>query len=215
VDPTIAAPVEPTGALRPAGQPGAAAPRRRGRPRDPEADVRILDAAAQLILERGYDSMTVDEVAARAHVGKATVYRRWARKEDLAVAAMSQLYDAEMALPDTGSIRDDLRSAYTNVLTFANSELGHAYLRTTIAESVRDPRIAALYRAATERVEARAAAVFQRAIARGELRPDVDLGWATQWLGGLLAARVITGRALPRVEDVDLLVDMTLNGLRA
>jgi AcrR family transcriptional regulator len=215
VEPTIVAPVEPTGATRSGAQPAPAAPRRRGRPRDPEADVRILDAAAQLILERGYDSMTVDEVAARAHVGKATVYRRWARKEDLAVAAMSQLYDAEMALPDTGSIRDDLRAAYTNILTFANSELGHAYLRTTIAESVRDPRIAALYRAATERVEAKAAAVFQRAIARGELRPDVELSWATQWLGGLLATRVITGRALPRVEDAEVLVDMTLNGLTA
>jgi AcrR family transcriptional regulator len=215
VEPTIVAPVEPAGVTRSGDEPAPAAPRRRGRPRDPEADVRILDAAAQLILERGYDSMTVDEVAARAHVGKATVYRRWARKEDLAVAAMSQLYDTEMALPDTGVIRDDLRTAYTNILTFANSELGHAYLRTTIAESVRDPRIAALYRAASERVEARAAAVLQRAIARGELRPDIDLAWATQWLGGLLATRMITGRSLPRVDEVDVLVDMTLKGLGA
>ena len=70
--------------------------RKRGRPRDPEADGRILAAASSLILLRGFDSMTVDEVATNAGVGKATVYRRWARKEDLAVAAMEQLYRDEM-----------------------------------------------------------------------------------------------------------------------
>jgi len=213
---------EVTGAPPEPGRDGhAAAPtteptrRRRGRPRDPDADVRILDAAAALILARGYDAMTVDEVAAKARVGKATVYRRWARKEDLAVAAMSQLYDAEMSMPDTGSIREDLRTAYKNVLTFASSEAGRAYLRTTIAESVRDPRIAALYRAASERIEGHAAAVMQRAITRGELRADADLEWATQWLGGLLAMRMVTGRPLPGPEDADALVEVTLRGIGA
>src|SRR4051794_6325180 len=61
--------------------------RKRGRPRDPQADGRILAAASSLILMRGFESMTVDEVASNAGVGKATVYRRWSRKEDLAVAA--------------------------------------------------------------------------------------------------------------------------------
>jgi AcrR family transcriptional regulator len=215
VDQTMVAPLGPEGETRTTAPSAESVPRRRGRPRDPEADVRILDAAAELILERGYDAMTVDEVAARARVGKATVYRRWARKEDLAVAAMSQLYDAEMALPETGSIRDDLRAAYTNVLTFANSEAGLAYLRTTVAESVRDPRIAALYRVASERVEANAAAVMERAIERGELRPDTDLAWATQWLGGLLAMRLITGRPMPAPEEADGLVDQVLNGIGA
>ena len=160
----------------PAGLPPGVAPepvpvrRKRGRPRDPEADRRILDAAAALILAHGFDNMTVDDVAARAHVGKATVYRRWAKKEDLAVAAMGQLYDAQMPTPDTGSIEGDLREAFAKVLAFANSEQGSAYIRTCIAESVRDPRIAALYRAANDRAEDSARMMFQRAIARGEVR---------------------------------------------
>ena len=83
--------------------------RKRGRPRDPEADDRILAAASALILLRGFDSMTVDEVAARAGVGKATVYRRWAAKEDLAVAAMEQLYRDEM--PPAGHRVDPQRPA--------------------------------------------------------------------------------------------------------
>ncbi len=189
--------------------------RRRGRPRDPEADVRILNAAADLILAHGFDAMTVDAVAASARVGKATVYRRWARKEDLAVAAMERLYNTEMPLPDTGSIRTDLEQAYASVLAFANSPMGAAYLRTTIAESVRDPRISALYRNASERVEAQAMAMFERAITRGELRPDIDTRWAVQWLTGLLSVSVITNRPLPREDEAPLLVRMMLEGVRA
>ena len=63
--------------------PAPEARRKRGRPRDPEADGRILAAASSLILRRGFDNMTVDEVASTAGVGKATVYRRWARKEEV------------------------------------------------------------------------------------------------------------------------------------
>src|SRR3954467_3684998 len=121
--------------------------------RGPETDGRITTAAAQLMLERGFDRTTVDDVAARAGVGKATVYRRWPSKEDLAVAAMETLYSTEMPEPDTGSIETDLAESYRAVLLFVNTPEGEAFLRTSIAESVRDDRIAALYRASTERRE--------------------------------------------------------------
>src|SRR3954454_5591228 len=100
------------------------APRRKGRPRDASADDRILAAAAQLILTRGFDNMTVDEVAAKARAGKATVYRRWAGKEDLAFAALEQLYSTELPMPDTGSIRGDLREAFRQGLEFGGDETG-------------------------------------------------------------------------------------------
>ena len=167
--------------------------RKRGRPRDPQADGRILAAASALILVRGFDSMTVDEVASTAGVGKATVYRRWARKEDLAVAAMEQLYRDEMPSPDTGSIRGDLRAMFTSVLNFVNSPTGTDYVRTTIKESMRDERIAALYREANERAEQNAVPVFERAISRGEVRPDIPMSAAVQLLGAVVCMRAITG----------------------
>lgn len=189
--------------------------RGRGRPRDPATDERITRAAAELMLERGFDKTTVDEVAARAGVGKATVYRRWPSKEDLAVAAMESLYSAEMPEPDTGSIVTDLRQSYLAALSFVNSPEGASYLRMSIAESIRDERIAALYRASTERREERSRQTFERAIARGEVRPDIDLDSVVQWLGGLIAVRAITGRPMPSVEDVDSLVEFTLRGVLA
>jgi AcrR family transcriptional regulator len=194
--------------------PGSTQVRRgRGRPRDPGTDDRITTAAAELLLQRGFDRTTVDDVAARAGVGKATVYRRWPSKEDLAVAAMETLYSSEMPEPDTGSIRTDLATSYRAVLTFVNTPEGEAYLRTSIAESVRDGRIAALYRSSTERREQQSRATFEKAIARGEVRPDIDVDAAVQWLGGLLAIRAITHRPMPSVDDADVLVEFTLRGI--
>ena len=189
--------------------------RGRGRPRNPETDQKITAAAAELMLHRGFDKMTVDDVAARAGVGKATVYRRWPSKEDLAVAAMAQIYSMELPDPDTGSIRTDLRESFRNVLGFVNSPEGESYIRMSMAESIRDPRIAALYRASTERAEESAARMYERAIERGEVRADIDVPMVVQWLGGLIGARAITHRPLPQVEDVDALVEFTLRGILA
>jgi AcrR family transcriptional regulator len=165
------------------------------------------------MLQRGFDRTTVDDVAARAGVGKATVYRRWPSKEDLAVAAMETLYSTEMPEPDTGSIETDLAESYRSALAFVNTPEGAAFLRTSIAESVRDGRIAALYRATTERREAHSRTTFERAIARGEVRPDIDVDSAVQWLGGLLAVRAITHRPMPTVDDAEALVQFTLRGV--
>lgn len=186
--------------------------RGRGRPRDPKTDERIIEAAAALLRKRGFERMTVDDVAAQAGVGKATVYRRWPSKDDLAVAAMERLYSVEMPHPDTGSIVTDLTESYKAVVSFVGSPEGSAYLKMSIAESVRDERIAALYRTATERTESQARQMYERAIKRGELRADIDLDCCVQWLGGVIAARAITNRPLPTLEDVPHLVQLTLRG---
>jgi len=189
--------------------------RRRGRPRDPATDEHIVEAAADLMLSRGFDKMTVDDVATRAGVGKATVYRRWPSKEDLAVAAMDRVYGVDVTAPDTGSVEGDLRQSYRDVLAAVNTPAGRDLLRASITESLRDERIAGLYRDASERRETQARQTFERAIARGELRRDADLEVLAQWLSGLLAFRVITHRELPTEADVDGLVDLTLRGARA
>lgn len=191
------------------------APRRKGRPRDASADERILAAAAELILTRGFDNMTVDEVAARARAGKATVYRRWAGKEDLAFAALEQLYSTELPVPDTGSIREDLRAAFAQALEFGGSETGRAYLRMTMSESLRDRRVGSLYTAAFEGQEAAARAMFERGIARGELRPDFRMDLAINWFAGLLVLYAVIERPLPQPGEADELIDFLLEGIAA
>lgn len=191
------------------------APRRKGRPRDASADERILAAAAQLILTRGFDNMTVDEVAATAKAGKATVYRRWAGKEDLAFAALEQLYNTQLPVPDTGSLREDLRTATRQALEFSASETGRAYLRMTVAESLRDRRVGALYTAAFEGQEAAAREMFQRGIDRGELRPDFRMDIAVDWFAGLMILYAVIDRAVPSPDEADELIDFMLEGIVA
>jgi len=157
--------------------------------------------------------MTVDEVANEAGVGKATIYRRWPSKDDLAVAAMHSLYATEFPEVDTGSLRGDVTESFRLVLAWIGSPEGAAYLNMSIKESMRDDRIAGLYRVATERAEESARRMYLRAAARGELRDDVDLNYPVQWLGGLLAARAITGRSFPTEDEVPELVEFTLRGI--
>jgi AcrR family transcriptional regulator len=190
-------------------------PRRKGRPRDATADDRILAAAAELILKHGYDNMTVDEVAATAKAGKATVYRRWAGKEDLAFAALEQLYSTQLPQPDTGNLREDLRQAFSQALEFASSDDGKRYLRMTIAESLRDDRLGALYTAAHLSQEAEARKMFERGIARGELRADIRIDFAVSWITGLLVLNSAIDKPQPSVDEVDEMIDFLLRGIGA
>ncbi len=188
---------------------------RRGRPRDTSADKRIRRAAEELLLERGYDKMTVDDVAERAGVGKATVYRRYATKEAMALAAMYELFAIDLPAPDTGSLREDLTQMYQDTLDFVTSPPGQAFVRLAVSESCRDPRIAEAYRAMLNRRLDGGRVVFERAIARGELRPDVDLDVLGEWLLGLIVLRsVVRGQNLGPA-DVPGLLDMTLYGVHA
>jgi AcrR family transcriptional regulator len=191
------------------------APRRKGRPRDTSADERILAAAAELILTRGFDNMTVDEVAAKARAGKATVYRRWAGKEDLAFAALEQLYTTQLPIPDTGTLRGDLLAATRQALEFAGSETGRAYVRMTVGESLRDRRVGALYTSAFEGQEKAVRQLFQRGIDRGELRPDFRMDVAANWLAGLMILYAIIERPMPSPDEAEELVDFVLEGIGA
>jgi len=195
----------------PPGEPEA--PRRKGRPRDSSADERILAAAAELILTRGFDNMTVDEVASMAKAGKATVYRRWAGKEDLAFAALEQLYSTQLPIPDTGNVRADLVIATRMALEFSASETGRAYMRMTCAESLRDRRIGALYTSAFEAQEEAARTMLQRGIDRGELRPDFRMDMAVDWFAGLMILYAIIERDVPSPDEADQLVDFMFSGI--
>ncbi|PZF83251.1 TetR/AcrR family transcriptional regulator [Jiangella anatolica] len=188
---------------------------RRGRPRDPEADRRIREAAAGLLLERGVDGMTVDAVAERAGVGKATLYRRWASKDELALAAAETLFALEVRVPDTGTLLGDLTEVYTDILRLAGSDDGRAFFRLAATEAGRDPRVGELYRASLATRLAESGAVFDRAIDRGELPPDADRQLMFDWFAGVIVLRILTNVALPRPEDAETLARTTIYGFGA
>ncbi|WP_028049031.1 TetR/AcrR family transcriptional regulator [Cellulomonas sp. URHD0024] len=149
--------------------------RRPGRRRDESKDDAILEAARELLVERGFDGMTMDAVADRAGAGKATVYRRWPSKVQLTVEAvvcsrgMSATVDE---IPDTGSLRGDLLA-----VRFGRPTDDATELMSGIMSAVREnPEVAAVFHEQFVRSRVRLMrGLLERAQARGELRPDVDL----------------------------------------
>ncbi|MDX2967967.1 TetR/AcrR family transcriptional regulator [Kribbella solani] len=187
---------------------------RRGRPRDPEAEPRIRRYAVQLLLERGFDGMTVDDVAEAAGVGKATIYRRWASKELLANDALADLFDLEIPDPDTGSIAGDLRQVYRVALAFVNTDQGRAMIRLAVSEANRDERSARIYRTLLEHRIAQTRDTLERARARGEpVKDTADPVLMVEWLAGVFVVRALTGQPMPTPDEAERLAEVTLRAI--
>ena len=160
-----------------------------GRKRDPTRDPEILGATLEMLAETGYDGMTIDMVAARAKAGKATVYRRWASKSELVIDAVACMKTADIdfdALPDTGTLRGDL-VAMIKPHSMQDGAKKLQVMAGVISMLSRHPELADAATAAIVEPRAKANRVFfARAIKRGEIPADVDVGLLSQ-LGGAMA----------------------------
>lgn len=151
-----------------------AEPARRGRRRDPSRDAVILDAALDVLAESGYAGMTTDVVAMRAGVGKATMYRRWASKADLALDAVARLnaQSTDFAdLPDTGSLAGDLHAVIGSE-TDADDDRRLRIMAGLTPMLAEDARLAT---AISEPWTTANAVFLRRAIDRGEIAADTDV----------------------------------------
>jgi AcrR family transcriptional regulator len=188
----------------------------RGRPRSQQAHKAILDAAAALLLERGLAAVSMDAVAERAGVSKATIYRWWPTKEALALDALYTEWTAVRPFPrDTGSLRGDLLAL---LRPWAKQAGGRPYGRVVTAlltEAQSDPVFAAEYRQRfVEPRRDQARALFQRAVERGEVGADTKVDVALDLLYGPLYHRLLHGHAPLTDRFVRDVVDMALDGIQ-
>jgi AcrR family transcriptional regulator len=162
------------------------------RRRNKAARTAILRAAAELLDRRGFRRVTIEGIAARAGVGKATIYRWWPSKAAVVMDAVLQAASPRIAFPDTGSAREDVRRQLALVIDFyIHTKTGRG-IRALIAESQHDPSLAESLRdrfIASRRADA--TAVFARGIERGELRADLDVGVAIDALYGAIYYRLL------------------------
>jgi AcrR family transcriptional regulator len=171
-------------------------PRRMGRPREARADRAIRTAALELMAEHGVPALRVDDVARRAGVGKATIYRRYRSKDELVTVAVGALVDERIEVPDTGSPREDLLVLMREAVELYGGGTLAARLMPSIVEEIsRNGELAAIAR--DRFLTGRRAAlrvVFERGIERGDLRRDLDVDFALDVLAGPLFYRLlITG----------------------
>ena len=148
-----------------------AAPLPPGRPRDPELDRRIAQAALDVFGEAGWAGFAMETVARRAGVGKASLYLRWSGKEALLTDAVTVRF-RQVADADTGTLRGDLTELAAQMLDLYAGRSSRAALRLSL-EAELIPGVAEYYAGLRRSAVLAARAIVRRAVERGELTPDV------------------------------------------
>jgi AcrR family transcriptional regulator len=187
--------------------------RQPGRPRSTAADEAIVGATLGLLLEHGYRGLTMEQVRARAGVGKATLYRRYGSKEELVADAVRHL-NQEIPVPDTGSVRGDLLAVASAVLAAADRVGVATFVPRMLADVAGDPEMHAIfYENLVAPRRAMMAEVLRRGLERGALREDLDVELAVDLFAGPWVYRLlISGGALPEIGPEGL-VDLVLGGI--
>ena len=189
------------------------AARRPGRPRSERAEQSIIEATLAALAERGIDGVHCEDVAARAGVGKATLYRRWGGKEDLLIAAFAAMKHP-LPEPRGETVREDLITLLTVVAADADDPRFAQQYALLHGAGERYPRLVARYR--EEVVEPRrdlVRSVLRRGIETGELRSGIDVEVAMLMLTGAVMARGKHDPTPAAPGFVDSAVDELLRGI--
>ena len=182
-----------TTATEPAAEPLSTERRRPGRPRDAGADATILNATIDLLADGGIAGLSMDQVAKRAGVGKATIYRRWASKEELVLDALSTA-PATVPTPDTGSVRGDLVAWATALAKRLRDSPTNDVLPHLIEAAVFDERVRASLQMYVRGRQDTVRTILARGVERGEISDadDVEL-MVDVMIAPFLYRRLMTG----------------------
>ena len=191
-------------------------PARVGRKRDHTRDAPILDATLAVLAEAGYEGMTIDMVAARAGAARATVYRRWAKKADLVLAAAARLSETDVGLdhlPDTGSFRADAIALFVPD-TPNDQQIRLQALTGLLMLSKTDKRLAeASTRAGIGPWIEANRVLMQRAVDRGEF-PPADIETLARVIPMMCISRALQQEPITREFSLALLDGVIIPALR-
>ena len=173
----------------------------------------VLTAVAEELGEVGYENLRVESVATRSGVNKTTIYRCWPTKSELVAAAIEHLKEEERVF-DTGTLRGDLLAYMHDVVTRMRSPIGRGLVRMVQSERAQ-PEITHLMRGVRQRTLRSRAALFERAVARGELPRGSDAMLLAELSMAPLIARVVHGGTEADDRFLEVLVDTIVEGARA
>jgi AcrR family transcriptional regulator len=184
---------------------GTIAAKRRSR----RAESAILESTIALLAELGFGGLTIDGIAARAGVGKATIYRHWCSKAEVAVEAF-RAFIPPLDDPDTGSFPDDIRSVVHQIVDGLSNAPLAGILPSLVEAAERDPEVERLFKefGATRRAVFRG--ILARAAQRGELREGIDPDVAIDLLVGPIFTRRLVSRAPVTRKHADAVLHLVL-----
>jgi AcrR family transcriptional regulator len=178
-----------------------------GRPLDSSRDADLRRAALELVAEIGYDRLTIDAVAGRVRAGKATVYRRWASKDQLVVDAFAEEMFGGLVPPDTGRLRDDLLSIATHIWAGSHTVPTAQVMAGLMTAMLSNPELREAVKEACLRPESVFRTVVDQAVKRGEIGPPPDpelVGWV---LPSMCMFRLMKTGAAPDTEFCSSVID--------
>jgi AcrR family transcriptional regulator len=189
--------------------------RKRGRPRDPGANRRILDAARAVAGELGVHGASMSAIADRSGVGKPTIYLRWANRREVIVAAIADLR-ADVPQVEGRDVRDELNQALKDDRTLLVSGPESRFLRSALFESAEDVEIA---RELSDSIlgprRQRIVEILERGMGDGELRSDIDPGAVADLLIAPLVRGMVLGGEGASAEDVEQHTALVAGGIAA
>jgi AcrR family transcriptional regulator len=185
----------------------------RGRPRSEESEEAILAATIQLLSEKPLRDISMEEIARKAGVGKATIYKWWPSKAYVALDAFLRKANQMMPTPDTGSVRRDLLEQVRSLMVFYSGPSGHI-LGQFVAEAQSDKEFAALYRERFLKPRREATGViFDRGVNRGEIDQNLDRELVLDLIYAPAVYRLMVGHAPLDREVADGIVSILFGGL--
>jgi AcrR family transcriptional regulator len=169
-----------------------------GRPRDARCDQAILRATLDILREGGVAALSIDAVAARAEVGKATIYRRWTSKDVLVLEALRSDGDP-IDVPDTGNLRDELETYFDRLIERFAANDGSDVLPHLIEAACYDADVRASLDDYIKQRQKPLRSILLRAAQRGDIAEDVDrVVMAEALVGPVIYRRLLTGGRIDR-----------------
>lgn len=189
--------------------------KKKGRPRNAETENAILAASYDLLLENGFGAVTVEKIAERAKVSKATIYKWWPNKAAVVMDSFLSAAMSRLPVPDTGSVIDDIVIQVTNLARFLTSREGNV-INGLIAEGQFDLKLAEEYRSRyfnPRRLDSRR--ILERGVQRGELKKDLDIELSIDLIYGPLFYRLlVTGEKLDE-PFIKVLINYAFEGIKS
>jgi AcrR family transcriptional regulator len=183
--------------------------------RDEKARLAVLQAADDLLVERGFGGLSVEGIAARAGVAKQTIYRWWPSKVDILLDTLVEDAAGTLAVPADGSAVDGMRTYLRNLARFLVKDSAGRVLLALIGEEQHDPQTARVFRERyLDPQRARERRLLEAGVASGELVADLDVDATLDALSGPILLRALIGARIPRA-FVDRIVADNLERYRA
>lgn len=174
----------------------------------------IMRATLDVAQEAGYLKLSIEAVAARAGVGKHTIYRRWPSKGLLFLDALLSLNEPVLEFPDTGDIRADLRQQIHATVDLLGTEPWAPLYRALVGEAQHDPAVAAgLHERFTLPQTEKTLARLKTAQQQGQISPDFDLDLAMAILSGPLYFTFLITQEPVTHDYVDRLLEAVFDGM--